>query len=329
MARQLPPLTALRAFEAAARHLSVSLAAEELRVTPAAVSHQIRQLEDHLGLELFQRNGRNLALTDAGQAGLPWLREAFDKLASAIDAIDALGETGLLTVSVAPSFAAKWLLPRLHEFEKRYPDIDVHVSASISLVDFARDGVDVAIRYGSGHYPDLVVERLLTEYVVPVASPSLLEQGPPIDAPADLAQHALLHDDSPDNDPSCPSWEMWMKAAHVDGVDATRGPRFNQSSLVLEAAVLGRGIALAKATLAAADLASGRLVSPFRTLQQLDFSYFLVAPKAKLNLPKVSYFRDWIREEVAQSRGELEEQLLAPEKGPALPPRVVPLKRAS
>lgn len=298
MFRQLPPLTALKAFEAAARHLSVSVAAEELRVTPAAVSHQIRQLEDHLGLPLFRRVGRNLVLTDAGQAGLPWIKEGFDGLAFAIDAIDALGETGLLTVSVTPSFAVKWLLPRLHRFQDRHPEIDVHVSASMQLSDFVKDGVDIAIRYGAGAYPEMIVEKLLAESVAPVCSPKLLESGLGLDNAKDLALHTLLHDDSPDNDVSCPNWEMWLRAAKVDGVDASRGLRFNQSSLVLEAAILGRGIALAKETLAAQDIAEGRLVRPFETRVPVDFAYYLVAPKSKLNLPKVSYFRDWILEEV-------------------------------
>jgi LysR family glycine cleavage system transcriptional activator len=297
MFRQLPPLTALKAFEAAARHLSVSLAAEELRVTPAAVSHQIRQLEDHLGLTLFRRVGRNLVLTDAGQAGLPWIKEGFDKLAFAIDAIDALGETGLLTVGVTPSFAVKWLLPRLHLFQDQHPEIDVHVSASMHLSDFITDGVDIAIRYGAGLYPELTSDKLLTESVTPVCSPKLLE-GSTFKSPGDLATHTLLHDDSPDNDASCPNWEMWFRAAKIDGVDANRGLRFNQASLVLEAAILGRGIALAKETLAAADIAEGRLIRPIESRVPVDFAYYLVAPKSKLNLPKVSFFRDWILEEV-------------------------------
>jgi LysR family transcriptional regulator, glycine cleavage system transcriptional activator len=263
------------------------------------VSHQIRQLEDHLGLTLFRRVGRNLVLTDAGQAGLPWIKEGFDKLAFAIDAIDALGETGLLTVGVTPSFAVKWLLPRLRLFQDVHPEIDVHVSASMHLSDFITDGVDIAIRYGAGGYPELASEKLLAESVTPVCSPKLLEGRGALDSPKDLAEYTLLHDDSPDNDASCPNWEMWFRAAKIDRVDANRGPRFNQASLVLEAAILGRGIALAKATLAATDIAEGRLVSPIESRLPVDFAYYLVAPKSKLNLPKVSFFRDWILEQVA------------------------------
>ena len=305
MRRQLPPLNALRAFEAAARHMSITQAASELRVTPAAISHQIRILEDHVGLPLFMRNGRGLALTDAGSAGLRDLREGFARLGAAMDAIDSLGEAGVLSVSVAPSFAAKWLLPRLDGFQAAHPEIDVHVSASMDLTDFVKDGVDLAIRYGAGRYSDLSVERLLAESVVPVCSPEFLQRQGPFSGPADLVEATLLHDDSPDNDPSCPNWEMWLTAAGARHIDAARGPRFNQSSLVIEAAVLGRGIALAKTALAARDLRQGRLVQPFASAMKVDFAYFIVAPRAKLNLPKVSYFIDWLRNEASREDQQL------------------------
>ena len=297
MRRQLPPLNALRAFEAAARHLSISRAAGELNVTPAAISHQIRLLEDHIGLPVFMRNGRGLSLTDAGAAGLRDLREGFARLSAAMDAIDSLGEAGVLSVSVAPSFAAKWLLPRLNFFQTRHPEIDVHVSASMQLVDFARDGVDIAIRYGAGGYSDLVVEKLLTEKVIPVCSPELLKSLEKLDSISDLVGVTLLHDDSPDNDPSCPNWEMWLRAAGITHIDTARGPRFNQSSMVIEAAVLGRGVALAKAALAAEDLKAGRLVQPFASVMAVDFAYYIVAPRGKLNLPKVSFFVDWLKQQ--------------------------------
>lgn len=299
MRRQLPPLNALRAFETAARHMSISLAANELRVTPAAISHQIRILEDHVGLPLFMRNGRGLALTDAGAAGLRDLREGFARLGAAMDAIDSLGEAGVLSISVAPSFAAKWLLPRLDSFQSAHPEIDVHVSASMELANFVKDGVDLAIRYGAGRYSDVSVERLLTESVVPVCSPEFLAKHGPFASPGDLVEATLLHDDSPDNDPSCPNWEMWLSAAGARHVDASRGPRFNQSSLVIEAAMLGRGVALAKTALAARDLRQGRLVQPFASAVKLDFAYYVVAPRSKLNLPKVSHFLDWLRLEAS------------------------------
>ena len=300
MRRQLPPLNALRAFEVAARHMSISLAAQELRVTPAAVSHQIRLLEDHVGLPVFVRNGRGLALTDAGAAGLRDLREGFARLCAAMDAIDSLGEAGVLSVSVAPSFASKWLLPRLESFQRAHPEIDVHVSASMQITDFVKDGIDIAIRYGAGRYSDLSVEMLLSESVVPVCSPEYLKEHGPFYAPSDLVEATLLHDDSPDNDPSCPNWEMWLGAAGARNIDAARGPRFNQSSMVIEAAVLGRGVALAKTALAARDLRQGRLVQPFTSAMKVDFAYYVVAPRAKLNLPKVSFFIDWLRNEAGQ-----------------------------
>jgi LysR family glycine cleavage system transcriptional activator len=300
MRRRLPPLNSLRVFETVARHLSVTKAADELSVTPAAVSHQIKTIEDHLGLPLFQRNKGNLLLTDAGQAILPGIRGAFEQLASAIEEIDNLGDAGVLTISVAPSFAAKWLLPRLDRFQAKYPEIDVRVAASMSLADFHSDGVDLAIRYGAGRYPDLHVERLLDEAVFPVCSPALLKGAVPLDTPAALKSQTLLHDDSPDDDPSCPTWSMWLKAAGVADVDGSRGPKFNQSSLVVEAAVLGRGVALGKSLLAAADLAAGRLVKPFGDAVSVDFAYFIVCPQAKLALRKVSLFCDWLRGEASR-----------------------------
>jgi LysR family transcriptional regulator, glycine cleavage system transcriptional activator len=304
MRRRLPPLNSLRAFEAVARHLSVTKAADELAVTPAAVSHQIKTIEDHLGLELFQRTKGVLLLTDVGQAILPGIREGFEKFAAAIEQIDNLGDAGILTISVAPSFAAKWLLPRLEGFQAKHPEIDVRVGASMALTDFHSDGVDLAIRYGAGKYPDLHCERLLAEAVFPVCSPKLLNGPHKLDTLDALRHHTLLHDDSPDDDPSCPSWPMWLKAAGAKDIDGARGPRFNQSSLVVEASVLGRGLALAKASLAAADLAEGRLVKPFGTSVPVDFAYHLVCPEAKLALRKVALFASWLKAEAASFAGK-------------------------
>jgi LysR family transcriptional regulator, glycine cleavage system transcriptional activator len=308
MRRPMPPLNALRAFESASRHLSISLAANELNVTPAAISHQVKLLEDHIGLPVFERNGRGLALTDAGAAGLRELRQGFASLAAAMDAIESLGEAGVLSVSVAPSFASKWLLPRLESFQAAYPEIDVHVSASMQLADFSKDGVDIAIRYGAGGYSDVVFEKLLTETLIPVCSPEFLHSSQPLQSAHDLVGVTLLHDDSPDNDPSCPNWEMWLRAAGVSDVDASRGPRFNQASMVIESAILGRGVALTKSALAAADIKSGRLVRPFEASLPVDFAYYFVAPKAKLNLPKVVFFRDWLRD---QTKTELPQLAVA------------------
>jgi LysR family transcriptional regulator, glycine cleavage system transcriptional activator len=298
--RKLPPLNALRSFEVAARCRSFTKAAAELLVTPAAVGQQVRQLEDFMGVRLFRRENRVLALTQAGEACLPGIREGFAQLAAAVSQAKPQARVGRLTVSVAPSFAAKWLLPRLSEFERRHPEIDVHVDASMPLVDLNDGSVDVAIRYGSGQYPGLRIERLLGEEVFPVCSPELFDTGRPLSTPQDLAELTLLHDDSPDNDPSCPTWPMWLRAAGVHGIDATRGPHFSQSSLVIEAAVLGRGIALAKSTIAAADLAAGRIRRLFEVSVPLAFAYYLVYTESASQSPKVAAFREWLFEQVGR-----------------------------
>ena len=299
--RRLPPLNALRSYEAAARHLSFTKSAGELGVTPAAISHQVKMLEEHISVALFQRVNRQLVLTEAGEACLPGIRTAFQGLAAAIDSISLAGRSGVLSVSVAPSLAGKWLLPRLERFKAMHPDIDVRVSASMQLADFASGEIDVAIRYGAGRYSGLKAELLINEAVVPVCSPKLLEGPQPLRSPADVRFHTLLHDDSPDDDASCPTWEMWLKAAGVDGVDAARGPRFDQSSLVLEAAVLGQGIALAKSTIASDDLAAGRVVKPFELTLPLEFAYYIVCPESKTLMPKVDLFIRWLKEEVTSS----------------------------
>ena len=291
--RRLPPLNALRAFEAAARHMNFSRAADELSVTPGAVSQQIQNLEDYIGAPLFKRTPKGLLLTDAAQTALPALREAFDRLAEAASLLTAAEEGRRLTVSVAPSFAAKWLVPRIGRFEAIHPEVEVWVNAGLELVDFTSGEVDLAIRYGSGRYPGLEVTRLLGETVSPVASPALLETHPLVQL-SDLGSHTLLHDGSPDADESCPDWAMWLAARGVRGVDGARGPRFNQSSLVIEAAVNGRGVALAKQTLAQADLDAGRLVMPFQDATVVDFAYYIVHPKAKARLGSVRAFIAWL-----------------------------------
>jgi LysR family glycine cleavage system transcriptional activator len=294
--RRLPPLNALRAFEAAARHLNFSRAADELSVTPGAVSQQIQNLEDYVGAALFKRTPRGLLLTDAAQTALPALREAFDRLAEAASLLTAAVDGRRLTLTAPPSFAAKWLVPRLGAFEQAHPQVDVWLSAGIELIDLAAGEVDVAIRYGAGRYPGLEVRRLMSETVIPVISPELAAEQP-LDQPDDLKSHILLHDGSPDLDDSCPDWPMWLAARGLRGVDGNRGPRFNQSSLVIEAAVNGRGVALAKRTLAQADLEAGRLIAPLQIATAVDFAYYLVHPKAKGRLPQVKAFIGWIEAE--------------------------------
>ncbi|MEO8812794.1 MAG: transcriptional regulator GcvA [Caulobacteraceae bacterium] len=296
--RRLPPLNALRAFEAAARHLNFSRAADELSVTPGAVSQQIQNLEDHVGAPLFKRTPRGLLLTDSAQTALPALREAFDRLAEAASLLTAQVDGRRLTLTAAPSFAAKWLVPRLGRFEAAHPHIDVWLSADMELVDFGSGEVDLAIRYGAGPYPGLEAIRLMKETVIPVMSPELAAANP-VNGPADLTRHILLHDGSPDADDSCPDWLMWLAARGVKGIDGNRGPRFNQSSLVIEAAVGGRGVALAKRTLAQDDLDAGRLVVPMPIATSVDFAYYVVHPKAKGRLPQVKAFVAWLTAESA------------------------------
>lgn len=302
--RRLPPLNALRAFEAAARHLNFSRAADELSVTPGAVSQQIQNLEDYIGAALFKRTPRGLLLTDAAQTALPALREAFDRLAEAASLLTAAVDGRRLTLTAPPSFAAKWLVPRLGRFEAIHPQVDVWLSADMDLVDFAAGDVDLAVRYGGGAYPGLEAIRLIQETVIPVMSPGL-NAANPLAEPCDLARHVLLHDGSPDADDSCPDWQMWLAARGVKGVDGARGPRFNQSSLVIEAALAGRGVALAKRTLAQDDIDAGRLVAPMAITTNVGFAYYVVHPKAKARLPQVKAFVAWIQGEAAAHEAAL------------------------
>ena len=290
MAR-LPPLNALRAFEAAGRHLSFTRAAQELNVTQAAISHQIKSLEEYLGIRLFRRQNRGLLLTDAGQAYLPDVRRAFERLATATDKLQARDASGVLTVSVLPSFGAKWLVPRLARFRLAHPEIDVRLSASEALVDFTRDDVDVAIRHGQGHYPGLSVTPLMREVAFAVCSPALLTGPHPIRTPEDLRRHTLLHDDDET------TWAMWLRAAGVDTIDPTRGPFFDDSSMTLHAAVNGQGVALGRSALAHDDLKAGRLVRLFDISLPCRAAYYLVYPEHTASRPKIQAFRQWLLDE--------------------------------
>lgn len=305
--RRLPPLNALRAFESAARHLSFTKAADELAVTPGAISQQVKLLEETVGVPLFRRDPKGLSLTEAGLSSLPSLRDGFDRLSAAARLMTLERGSGRLAVSVAPSFASKWLVPRLDAFQALHPDIDVYVHADMDVVDFSVDDVDLAIRYGRGNYGDLVTERLLNEKIVPVCAPSLLTGDKPLKDVNDLAGHTLLHDGG--NDHEIATWSMWLRAAKADGVDGTRGPRFNQSSLVIEAAVAGRGVALAKYALALADLEAARLVIPFDLTTPTDFAYWLVHPAAKAALPEVKAFKEWVLDVAAVDTAKEQESL--------------------
>jgi LysR family transcriptional regulator, glycine cleavage system transcriptional activator len=295
--RRLPPLNALRAFEAAARHLSFTRAANELNVTQAAISHQIKALEDHLGVALFRRLNRALMLTEDGQALFPAVRDAFDGLVDAMARLRARESGGTLTVSTLPSFAVKWLVPRMSHFQDKHPDIDLRISAKENLADFARDGIDVAIRFGRGKWPSVHADWLADEWLTPVCSAALL---PTLRSERDLARATLLHEDMlPIN--GFPTWETWLEAAGVTGVDASRGPRFSHTHLMLQAAMDGRGVALGQALIVRDDIAAGRLVEIFSFRLPTGAGYYVVYPSASAERPKVKAFREWVMTEITLS----------------------------
>ncbi|MEM6588145.1 MAG: transcriptional regulator GcvA [Pseudomonadota bacterium] len=290
------PLNALRAFEAAARHLSFKAAAEELRVTPAAVSQQVKALETQMGVPLFIRMTRALQLTDAGREALPVISEGLDRLEAATARIKNHSEALSLTISVSPSFGAMWLVPRLERFYARHPEIDVRLDGTDRRVDVARGEADLAIRYGAGGYAGMRVDHLFDQRNTPVCSPDLLRDSAPLKDPKDLAHHTLLHVNW--KDPQA-SWKMWLTAARVTGVDATRGPQFGQESMAVEAALEGQGVALLGDRLLADHLISGRLICPFGDdmRQSLDFAYYLLSREDSDGNASVAAFRDWLLEE--------------------------------
>ncbi len=307
MAPRLPPLKALPDFEAAARHLSFTKAALELNVTHGAVSRQVKALEDALGVKLFRRLNRALRLTDEGQAYARTVRELLERLKEASERLRTREEKGGLTVSTTFSFTNKWLMPRLVRFRARHPEIDVRLQANDQLVDFARENVDLVIRYGRGRYPGLMAERLIADDYVPVSSPTLLRGPHPLRKPADLKHHTLLHEENAlrldaQGEATEVGWAMWLKAARVEGVDASRGPIFSHSSMVLQAAINGEGVALGRTALIAEDLAAGRLVKPFELLLKVPLAYYIVAPPRALERPKVRAFRDWLLAEAGQDK---------------------------
>jgi LysR family glycine cleavage system transcriptional activator len=293
----LPPLSALRAFEAAARLQSFSRAADELNVTPAAISHQVHALEEDLGVRLFHRLNRAVELTPSARVLLPGLSEAFAGIHASVRRLRAHNDTGTLTITASPSFAAKWLVPRLHRFQERHAAIDVRISASDEVVDLSKGDFDLAIRYGTGRYPGLHVETLLQNEVFPACSPRLLEEGPPLRTPEDLSHHALIHDHAADRDPLAPTWAMWLKAAGVTCVPPASGLSFSAGHLALDAAIAGHGVVLAYSSIAAADLAAGRLVRLFSLSLPDLFAYYVVTAPGALERAKVKAFRDWLRQE--------------------------------
>lgn len=325
--RRLTHLNSLRAFEAAARHTSFAKAADELSVTPAAVSQQIATLEDYLGIQLFKRIGRGVHLTETAQAMLPSLRDGFDLLAAGLERARAGAKRRHLVVSLTPSVAAKWLMPRLERFLTAHRDIDVRLDTTTRLVDFAREEVDVALRYGSGHWDGLTVLPLMKESVFPVCSPQLLRAVKrPLRTPADLARHTLIHDASMPARASFPQWSAWLRAAGAQDVDGTRGLQLDASMLAIQAALDGHGVALGRSVLVADDLASGRLVSPFALSLPLRFSYFIVHPRKPAAPTAVDAFTQWARAEasafMAQQPPELQRHAKTTPRGRVAKPIV-------
>ena len=295
---RIPPLNALKAFEAAARRLNITRAAEELSVTPGAISQQIRILEEHAGAPLFHREGRQIALTDLGAELYPLLHDGFDYLKRAGDLLYRPDRRHALAVSVPPSFAAKWLAPRIARFAAAHPEVEVWMSADMRLADVGGGRVDVAVRYGRGDYSGVRSERLLSADVTPVCSPALLTGPRALTRPTDLAQHVLIHLRAGELEEPRPDWATWLKARGVDQVDATAGPRFDQTALAIEAAAHGQGVALAPYAFVADDLASGRLVSPFADgALATEMAYHVLTRRSGVSEPARAFVR-WMKEEV-------------------------------
>jgi len=287
MPRRLPPLNALKAFEAAARSESFTRAAEELHVTQGAVSHQVKALEATLGLKLFNRERQRLTLTEAGRDYLAVMRDALDRIALGTERLVQRQTSGVLTVSTSPDFAAKWLVYRLGRFAESHPEIDLRVSATAPHVDFAREDVDLAVRHGDGKWPALDAVRLCSERLFPVCSPKLVSGRNRIKTPADLLKF---------NDWT--TWTRWFEAAGVSDPVA-HGPSVNQASMLIDLAVDGQGVALARTVLAAWDLINGRLVRPVDVSLRMSNTYWIVCPKVNANLPKIATFRNWLLAEAA------------------------------
>src|SRR6201996_1864851 len=292
MSSRLPSLNGLRAFEAAARHLSFTNAAAELNVTQTAISHQIRRLEQELGIRLFVRQNRALALTAEARDYLPGVRAAFNDLRLATDRLLRKDNEHVLTVSTLASFAAKWLLPRLSSFQEEHPGIDVRITTSTALVDFRNGDVDAAIRYGRGHWPGLRADWLMSDELFPVCSPALLKGSRPLKSPQDLANHTLLHSSGGYDD----DWRLWLTAAGLPtNISKQPGLSFDLIFMTVQAAIDGIGVAMGRTSYVEADIAKGRLVVPFKITLPADAGFYLVSPEARTDSPKLAAFRQWLR----------------------------------
>ncbi len=294
--RNIPYLNALRAFETAARHLSFTLAAKELNVTPAAVSHQVRLLEDRLGVKMFERHARGLWLTERGEMYFPYLRDAFKMIAEGTDLVLRLDAQRPLAVTMLPALAVRWFIPRLRDFQIRHPEIEVRMVTTERNIDFTREDIDCGIRYGTGSWPGLKADKLFEDRYIAVCSPELLTRDKPLQKPEDLRNHTLLHEQSDED------WRYWLSALHIEGVDSSTGSIFDTSDLVLEAAAAGLGVALGSRVILQDDLDEGRLVMPFGDLTDENLSHWLVYPEGSRRKPKLAAFRRWLLNEARQAQ---------------------------
>ena len=300
MSKRLPPLNALRVFDSAARHLSFTKAAEELFVTQAAVSHQIKTLEEFLGLKLFRRRNRSLLLTEEGQSYYLDIKEIFSSINEATRKLLARSAKGALTVSLSPSFAIQWLVPRLSGFNQAYPGIDVRIQAVDREEDKLADDVDVAIFYGRGNWTGLRTDRLYAEYLIPVCAPSLLTGEKPLKTPSDLIYHTLLHDTSRRD------WQAYVRQLEIQNqINVQQGPIFSHSSMVIQAAVHGQGVALVNNVMARSEIESGRLVRPFQDVLVSKNAFYLVCQDSQAELGKIAAFRQWILSQAANEQEKL------------------------
>ncbi len=302
MHRPMPPLRALQAFEAVARHLSMTKAAQELHVTPGALSHQIRALEQWLGLSLFERQVRAIALTAAGRQIYPGVQIGFARIREALEDLDAVTDPRILVVSTSPGLTAKWLAPRLYRFSAAHPDVDVRISSSLNNANFASDGVDLAVRNmrtEPAFDPALEVEKLIDISYIPVCSPGLIRKHGPVRNARDLARLPLIHDETLSARSASPEWSEWFRAAGVDGVDLRRGLRFNSADHALDAAGEGAGVLLTHDLLAYDELRTGRLIIPVMFALTSGRAFYLVWAKGRKQRPAAQAFCRWIKEEVA------------------------------
>ncbi|AWB67813.1 transcriptional regulator [Saccharobesus litoralis] len=297
--KRLPPLNSLRAFEAAARHLSFTKAAEELFVTQAAVSHQIKALEEFLGIKLFMRKNRALLLTEEGQSYHVDIKAVFESLYESTERLLAKGDKGAITVSLPASFAIQWLVPRLNLFSTQHPDIDVRIKAVDMDEGLLTDDVDVAIYFGRGNWPGLESTKLHTEYLTPVCSPNLLTLDKPLNRPQDLEHHNLLHDSNRKY------WKLWCRKFDLKNINVNHGPIFSHSTMVIQAAVFGQGVALGHSVLARPELEAGRLIQPFQEVLITKNSYYLVCRSSQRDMGKIAVFRNWMLTLVKQEQEEL------------------------